>query len=246
MERAVAILTYLGTEHNSPATATEIARALSMNTSTCFSTLKTLTAARFLGFDLRSKTYELGLALPELAATVDTGGQIHRTSKRYVIDLARHLGYTCFLFRWTEDEDFVVVDKVDSRQRLRLTASVGERFPAGQAICSKTFFAWWPSCDLDDAIERHELLPGTRSRSDIERYRSELDAVRKRGYAVRIGEAHPDNNAIGAPILNADGNVVYLLVVAGFSSELTPTVIAEIRPAVVETAGTITTAISGS
>lgn len=246
VERALAIVTYLGENGNAPATATQISRALEINPSTCFNILKTLKAGRFVGFDARSKTYELGLALGELAGAVDVGGQVQRLAKRHVIDLSRRLGLTSFLFKWTDDEDFVVVDKVDSRNRLRLTASVGERFPPGQAICSKTFFAWWPTDDLDAAISRYELLPASRSTTDIKRYRRELQTVRRRGFAVSIGEAHRDNNAVGAPILDNRGDVAYLVVVAGFSSELTPAVIKTITPQVVETATAISQAIAGS
>ena len=245
VERALVIMTYLAEEGSAPATATQIARALDINASTCFNILKTLQAGRFVGFDPRTKTYELGLAVSELASAVDTGGQIQRLAKRHVIDLARRLSMTSFLFKWTDDEDFVVVDKVDSRNRLRLTASLGERFPPGQAICSKTFFAWWPSEDLDAAIDRYELLPAKRSMAGIRRYRRELQTVRQRGFAVSIGEAHRANNAVGAPIFGDGGDVAYLVVVAGFSSELTPAVIKTIAPQVLETATAITEAIAG-
>lgn len=246
VERAVAILRYLAEEGRHTATATELARALDLNVSTCFNIARTLVAARLLSFDPRTKSYELGLALRELATAVDERDQINKIATRISRDLASDVGLTTLLFQWTGDDGFVVIDKVESPQRFRITTSVGQHFPWDAAILSKAYFAWESQEVVDKMIERYPLV--SRSETTITnpvRFRRELDAVRRRGFSTSIGEYQPELNAVGAPVFDVHGDVRLVLVVSGFAREFPPDQLLVMGPQVVRAARRITEEIGG-
>ncbi len=246
VERAVAILGYLSAEENAPATMTQIANALGLNGSTCFNILRTLVEARFLSYEPSTKTYELGLALPELANAVHASEQILRIAIEHSQQLARETSQTCLLFRWTADEDFVVVHKVEGSGKFKLTTSIGERFPPNSSVLSKALLAWEPAEVVERFIERYGLMARTpQAITNQARFRRELAAVRHHGYAVSIGEYYPDHNGMSAPIFDGAGQVSYVLVISGFAFELAPHVIQRIGPILVSTTEQITSTIGG-
>ena len=160
VERAVAILRYLAEEGSSPATLTRIAGDLDLNPSTAYNILRTLTAARFCGYDPSTKCYELGLALPELAAAVDAPRLVADVLAEGLESVVAASGHTSYVFGWRSDptgDGFVVVARRDGSQAVRMTADVGQRFEPNQRICAKTFFAWWPVDDLDRVVDLFEL-----------------------------------------------------------------------------------------
>lgn len=161
---AVAVLEFLRVRDNEPQTLSDIARATSINMSTCFNILKTLEDGQILAFDPSTKTYRLGLYLAELGALVDEQRQAARLVMeeiRRVIDI---IGLGCFLMTMNHREEFVVLDKIDSSHPIRVTIDVGTRFPATGAVAAKAWFAWASDDVISDLIERHGL-PGYTARS---------------------------------------------------------------------------------
>lgn len=71
---AIRILQHL-TESGSPERSSDIARALSINPSTCFNILRTLASEEMVAFDPVSKTYTPGLGLARLVGHLVSQGQ---------------------------------------------------------------------------------------------------------------------------------------------------------------------------
>lgn len=218
---ALAILELFRAGRNEPRTLSDIARSTSMNVSTCFNILKTLEDGQVIAFDPSTKTYRLGLYLAELGALVDE----QRQAARLVMEEARRaiqvIGLGCFLMTLSDREEFVVLDKVDSRNPIRVTIDVGATFPATGAVAAKAWFAWADDEVIADLIERHGL-PGYTARSitDAEAFHDELAAVRERGYSTSVSEYYPDHNAVAAPIFGWDHRPQFLFVAVGTSGQL--------------------------
>ena len=111
----VAILRYLQDVGNKPTPMMEIARALEINTSTCFNILKTLASQRILSYDEDTRKYTLGLALIELASLVDNYGHLLAAAQAQADIVARETNQVCLIFRKTSDDAFLVVGKAEGR-----------------------------------------------------------------------------------------------------------------------------------
>ena len=246
VRNALAILEYLRAAGNEPRTMSEIARATSINTSTCFNILKTLHVGGVLSLDPSTKTYRLGLYLAELGALVDE----HREGMQQVMAEARlvaaGVGLGCFVMGRTERGEFVVLDKVDSSHPIHVTIDVGTTFPPTGAVAVKAWLAWQPN-DVVDAYVRTHGLPAHTPHSivDVQEFSKELDRVREQGYATSVSEYYPDHNAVASPVFGSDARPRYLLVVVGTRSQLAGGVMASVGEETARAATRATKRIAG-
>lgn len=221
VQHAIAILRLFSERANQPATMTEIARSAGINPSTCFNILKTLEEARLVAFDPTTKSYCLGLGVVELAGSVDANRQVVQTALEFARGVADQTQLACLVVRMAETEEFVVVDKAESRRPIKVTVAVGERFPANSSVLAKAYFAWVDEAVVDRMIERLGL-PEYSPNSIIDggEFKRQLETTRSRGFATSVGEYYPDHNALAAPMFDRHGQVTHLLVIVGFAFEL--------------------------
>lgn len=98
VSNAIRILRYL-TQTGAPERAADIARHLSINSSTCFNILRTLVAEDVVDFNALSKTYSAGLGLARLVEQLVTQGQRLQLAAPPMQDLAAEFGVTVTLWR---------------------------------------------------------------------------------------------------------------------------------------------------
>lgn len=243
---ALAILEHFRERDNEPATLSDIARGTSMNVSTCFNILKTLADGHVVTFDAGAKTYQLGRYLAELGALVDE----QRQSARLVMEEVRHVadtvGLGCFLMTANEREEFVVLDKADSRQPIRVTIDAGTTFPTTGAVAVKAWFAWAPAAEIDRLVDRHGL-PGYTKHSirDARTFKDDLEHVRQRGYSTSVSEYYTDHNAVASAVFGWDGRPRFLLVVVGTTGQLSDDTIPAVGEEVAAAAERATKRIGG-
>lgn len=222
VRNALAILEFLRGRGNEPATLSEIARATSINVSTCFNLLKTLEAGRMIAADPSTKTYCLGLYLAELGSLVDRLGQRLKIAVEEAQRVSGSTGLGCFLMTRDEQEMFVVRDRVESRRPIRVTIDIGAAFPPTGAVAAKAWYAWEPDARVTDLLNRHPLPERTpHSVVDADEFVRELRLTRQRGYSTSHGEYYPDHNAVAAAVFGPDARPELLLVVVGTVSQLT-------------------------
>ncbi|HEX6471230.1 MAG TPA: IclR family transcriptional regulator [Streptosporangiaceae bacterium] len=246
VRNALAILEFLRVRGNEPATLSEIARATSINLSTCYNLLKTLEGGRVIAADPSTKTYRLGLYLAELGSLVDRVGQTLQVALDEARRVSGSTGLGCFLMTRDEQEHFVVRDRVESRQPIRVTIDIGAAFPPTGAVAAKAWFAWSPPAQVTDLLRRHPL-PGRTPHSvvDADEFIRELRLTRQRGYSTSRGEYYPDHNAVAAAVFGHDAHPELLLVVVGTTSQLTGREMARVGDEVAAAAERATKRIGG-
>lgn len=199
----------------------QVARFLGMNGSTCFNILKTLERERLLSYDEATKTYQLGLHLVDLASMVDENGRMAEIAMHHARELVSELELACLLVTRTSDDDFLVIDKVESSRPIKVTVAVGERFPINSAVLAKGYFAWQSEDVVDEFLDRHGLPAySPKSITDPAVFKASLETARQKGFAESEAEYLQDHHAIAAPIFGRDGNVRFLFVTVGFAFEL--------------------------
>lgn len=221
VRNTLAILEYLRAGGNEPKTLSEIARATSINVSTCFNVLKTLEDGKVIVSDPATKTYRLGPYLAELGSLVDEFRQSGRVALEEARRVSGSVGLGCFLMTRDDREMFIVRDKVESRNPIRVTIDIGAAFPPTGAVAAKAWFAWESSEAVAALIERHGLAGRTpHSVVDTDTFMRELGLTRERGYATSVSEYYPDHNAVASAVFGRDARPELLLVVVGTTSQL--------------------------
>ena len=216
---AITIMRHFQEQGNEPQSMTEIARDLGINGSTCFNILRTLTDGALLAYDADTRHYRLGMGLVELASMVDSHGHLLQAAQVHAARVAKEVGQVCLILRKGADDSFIVVGKAEGTRRLKVTASIGDRFPPNGAVLAKAFYAW---CD-EEEIEQMLTLHGLPARSDTSitgymDFKKELEKTRARGYSTSFGEYFDGHNAVGTAVLTPSGDPALLLVVTGFAS----------------------------
>jgi len=243
---AISILHHLQDNGNRPLTMTEFSRELGLNGSTCFNLLRTLADHRLLSYDPDTRRYSLGLALVELAAIVDNHGKLVEIAQAHADRVAHDLGQVCLIFRKATDGSFLVVGKAEGTANLRVTANVGDRFPANGAVLAKAHYAWCSEEQVSRMLARDGLpARSNRSITNYTDFKRELTKVRARGYSTSLSEYLPGHNAVGAAVVTPDGTPSLLLVVTGFAALIPPEKMPFVGARLVQAVGAIAREVYG-
>lgn len=203
---AVGILRYLA-HIGTPERAADIARHLSINSSTCFNILRTLVAEDVVDFDPLSKTYSAGLGLARLVEQLVTRGQRLEHAAPLMHDLAAEFGATVTLWRRLGTDRIVLVSSESSPTNLHINMPTGQRLPilmgaSGRLFTSKLGLT-------DDALkESFDQIRWARPIS-FDTYLAEVKLARTQGWASDDGYFANGVLAIAAPVCDAHGNIAF-------------------------------------
>ncbi|WP_256336923.1 IclR family transcriptional regulator [Belnapia rosea] len=198
---AVQILASLAAS-TKPMGVAAVARASGVSTSTCFNILRTLTRARYVAFHHVEKTYSLGLAIAELAAGL-IGTSPTALIRPEMERLAIKHGMLVLLWRITEDDHVILVDRAHSQSAIRVEISVGFRMPAFAGAVGRSIAA---AMDLPTAeLSRRFKTLRWQSNPGFDTYRSEVVAARDRGWATDNNNLYSGIISVGTVVSDADG-----------------------------------------
>jgi DNA-binding IclR family transcriptional regulator len=199
---AVAILKFLGAA-NAPATATQIARKLQINTSTCFNILRTLVGEGMVDFDSSGKTYRVGLGLVKFVRNVLSDNH-HLTAVNYRLhELAETFRVTATLWRRVGVDRMVLVTAENSSADLGIHLRIGMRLPTllgstGRAVATRL------GRSRDQLRTDFEKLRWVQPFT-FDDYWADAVAAEGRGWAVDDGFFAAGVQTLSAPILDAAG-----------------------------------------
>ncbi len=140
-----------------------------------------------------------------------------------------------------DDTDIVYVARVTTSRIMRVTISIGTRFPAYATSMGRVLLADLTEQELDVYLERVSMRPITpRTITDPDVLRAELDRVREQGWALVDQELEEGLRSLAAPISDRSGRTTAAVNIA---THATRTSAAEARrsllPVLLRTAGQI-------
>jgi DNA-binding IclR family transcriptional regulator len=226
VSNAIRILRYLS-HAGQPARAIQIARHLSINSSTCFNILRTLVAEGVVEFSPLSKTYSTGLGLVKLAQNTLTEGQRVSVVKPLLQELAARFGVTVSLWRRMGLDRIVLVALEHSPSDFRIHMTEGQQAPllvgaSGRAIAPHMGF---------DRAQIKTMFKSLRWQRPLsfETYWDEVQETRERGYAIDDGYFARGILSVGAAIPDPVTNSVQFAVTAVmFQGQYDATGVAEV------------------
>jgi IclR family transcriptional regulator, blcABC operon repressor len=196
--RAVAILDVLGEAEGRPLSVSDIARALGLPKSSTGNLCASLEAAGMItrngaGFGLGRKLVELG---GRYLSTVDQLRDFYELCRR-----SAHISRETARVAVLDGLDVLYLARYDGTQPLRLTANIGDRFPANCTATGKAILSTLDPAVAEDRL-RGRTLPALSERSltSVPALLEDLAATRERGYAVDDEEATAGVLCLSVPV----------------------------------------------
>jgi len=188
--RSIRILGLLAEGHGRPIALSDIARAIGAaksSTSNLCTVLEEngLIQRRDGGYVLGRRTVELGGAY---IASFDQVREFYRLAAESPL-----LSHELMQIAVLDGTEVLYLARHEGRAPLRLTASIGDRFPAAPTAVGNALLSLLSPDEVAARFVGPDAFPHRtdRSTSSLAQLQRKLDLVRERGYALDEGEVHP-------------------------------------------------------
>jgi DNA-binding IclR family transcriptional regulator len=226
-------------------TMTQIAELAGINKSTVHRILGTLEEKHFVERDMTTGAYRPGINLLQIAYLAIEYNDLRRLAGPFMRRLVEQYRETTTLGE-LDGFEVLYLDVIESPQRVKLAAAIGQRLPAFCTASGKAILAFAP----DELVQRilESTLPQYTPNTlhSPEALLADLHRVREQGYAISVQEFEEGINAVAAPILGLDNRPVASVAVAGPSYRLTREHMVEIGSHIQVVAGDIASEIQGT
>lgn len=182
----------------------EIVARSGVSMATTHRLLKTLEADGYIR-QYQDRTYSLGPRLIELGRTAST--LLPEWADQYLLELVEQTGETANLAVLDADE-VVYVAQARSQMGLQLTTPIGARLPAHCTAVGKALLSGLPDAYIESVLRRTGMTARTaHTITEPEELLRQVAEVRRRGYAVEIGEQEEGVSCIAVPVRPAPRNL---------------------------------------
>ena len=224
-----------------PRGVTELGRELGLTKSNVHRLLQTLAHRGFVRQDATTDRYHCTLKLWELGSLVAERVELPKVARPYLSMLAGETHETVHL-SVLEDNEVLYIDKIDSPMPVRAYSRIGGRAPAYCVATGKAMLAYLPESQLEGLLgELTRYSPRTITSS--EDLLADLRKTRELGYAVNRGEWRESVCGVASPVFDASRRVCAAIGVSGPAERLTPGVIRDFSPLVINAAQQISRAL---
>jgi DNA-binding IclR family transcriptional regulator len=187
-------------------TTMQVARLSGLPVSTTHRFLVNLESSGFLNCNA-SGVYHLGLACFAVGQAALGQLDIRRLSLPYLLDLNQQTRETIHL-TVRHGLTAVYVEKIDSPEHLRIHSRIGAAVPLYCTAVGKVMLAYMPDQEREQVLRQLDLKRMTANTAgSLQELETELQRVRKNGYACDLEEHELHIRCIAAPIRNHEGAV---------------------------------------
>jgi DNA-binding IclR family transcriptional regulator len=153
----------------------------------------------------RDKCYRLGARLIGLAHTALAQVDVRQLAQPALTRLRDETGETVHLAIRNLDE-LVYVDKIESRELVRMASTVGTRVPFHSSSVGKAYLAALPKDHAEQIMNRLRFSALTANTSrDLEELREKVELTRERGYSFDDQENEDGIVCFGAAVQDGSG-----------------------------------------
>jgi len=195
-------------------TVTQAANLLEINRASAHRFITTL---RDLGYVRKNQhnNYEATFKMLEMGMKQADKFEIRRMAKPAMRDLAAEFDETVNL-GVLDNGQVVYLDKVESRELLRMDSGVGTACNPCATALGKAMLAFLPEDEKAALLNGGCLEPITSNTiTDPVRLEKELAKIKRQGYAVDNEELAMDLYCVGAPIFDFNGYPAYAMSLSG-------------------------------
>lgn len=238
VRRAFAIIEYLA-EHEDLVSVRALARDLHMVPATAYRFLATLKDLGYVQQDPEDARYQLTLRFAWVASRVLDRTQLRRIAHPHMEQLTAATNETTHL-AVIEGKQIVYIDKVDNFQAMRMRSRIGTRGYLHSTAVGKSMLAHLPQEEREAILNGLQLTPLTKNTlTDPRLFRSHLEEIRRRGYAIDDEENEVGIRCIGVPLFDHAGRLAGAVSISGWTITMTPERLPQLAPVLQETCKTI-------
>ncbi|MBL6457402.1 IclR family transcriptional regulator [Belnapia sp. T6] len=198
---AIRILRHLAASR-APLGVTPLARALGLNTSTCFNILHALAQGELVRIDPEAKSYTLDFGLVDLARAAFAQGAKLGQVQPLLRQLALRHGVTVTFWRPAGPDRMVLTQVAESDQVMRIRMGVGQRLPLLIGAMGRVAAAFG-GMEAPELRRRFEALRWQRPFS-FEEFMRQVEETRQRGWALDEGHYVLGVTTLSAPVMESD------------------------------------------
>lgn len=219
-----------------PLSLSELGRLLDIPVSSCFGLVRTLENRGYLYEFERRGGYYPTRRLQAMADRIAGADPVLERIEPLLMTLRDRCGETV-LFGKLQAQGVVYLDVIESNQRIRYTASIGEFRPLHANSLAKAILGALEPQERDQVLDGYDWQRLTeRTVTGREALEQDLDEARRRGWHANWGESVPDLAAVAWPVrLN---RAWYAVSIAGPLQRMEP-VLSELVNALRETCDAI-------
>lgn len=219
VEKTLRVIEFLARKEE--AGISEISTHLQLAPSTTHRIVATLCSHGYITRNGVTRRYRLGMKFFQLGSTVVGRFGVRESALGNMETLADASGETVNLGVLVRS-DVYYLEKILNNDPIRVELQVGHAVPAHCTALGKAIMAFLPSARLNDILSAGRLVERTsRSITDPDTLRRELEVTRKRGYALDNGELIEGISCLAAPVLVSDNCAIAAISIAGPSSRIT-------------------------
>lgn len=187
--------------------------------------------------------YALGIGLFEVGSLAYTNLSLRALAQPYIRNLTRETEETVHM-GVLDGFEVVSIEEASSPHSLRAEVYVGKRAPlhctaVGKAILAFTDTPAWLARYQSEPLERFTAA----TIQDHGALETELDKIRRQGFAVDDQEHEVGVRCVGAPIRDASGSVIGSLSISGPSARITPEAVPSLSQRLLEVTANISAAL---
>ena len=191
----------------------EIEKKLNIPRTTLYRILKTLIDNKFVIYE--NKKYKLGYGFLTFAKKILAEIPLREIANPYLKKICEKTKETVELIIPDKDE-ILYIDKIESPESIKLVAQIGSRYKTLHASAAGKIYLAYDN-DIFEKFLKNKKLEKITSRTitEKEKLKKEIEKIRKRGWAYDIGEARIDIVRIASPVFNYDGKLTGIIGIAG-------------------------------
>jgi IclR family transcriptional regulator, KDG regulon repressor len=232
--KALKVLEHVA-EKGHEVTLTEVASELKLPKTTTFRYLQTLTAASFLRHDAARDRYGVGLRFRALAKVDKSLQRLRSLAQPEMAELGRVFNETINLGILVEGQ-VVYIDMIEANRALRMQARIGDRHPLHSTSLGKAMLACLPEAESRKLLDGSLKAMTAKTVTNRAVLRRQIEDVRRRGYAIEMGENEDGSMCIGVPIIGEGGVPLAALSLSAPERRMTPDITARAVAALREAA----------
>lgn len=204
--RTLNFLEYLG--EKGEVSVSECSSHFNINKSTAHRFLASMKYVGFVDQNPENQKYKLSLKVFEIGNKVIENLNFREVAKPIMHELGDKTGETINL-GIIDNYDVVYIEKVLSKNALRLDSPIGGRDPVHSTALGKAIIAFKSLEYIEEYIKIKGLTEFTKNTiTNVEKFYTELKSIREKGYAIDAEETMIGLQCVSAPIFNIENKVV--------------------------------------
>ena len=183
--------------------------------------------------DEKTGAYRLGLSVLTLGGIMTNDLEIHKEATPVLSKLVNDTGETAHL-AILDELDTIYIHKEECNHPVRILTHLGRRNPSYCTSSGKVLLAF-SDTDIVERVIEDGLVPHMHNTiTNPEQLRTELETIRKQGFAISTEELTEGMKSVAAPIRDYTGKIVSAVAVVGPMQRMTDHKIKQITKKVIE------------